>query len=258
MHAARAESAPPVPAIALSGVSAGYGRLVAARGVSLAVHAGETLGLIGLNGAGKTTLIKAIAGLRGVQAGTIAVAGAAPGGARARAALAYLPERFEPPWFLTGLEFLRFSTRLYGLALPRARFEAEATRIDLAPEALARRTGTYSKGMRQKLGLLATLLTERQTLLLDEPMSGLDPIARATTKALLRDARGAGRTVLLSSHILADMDEICDRVAVLHDREIRFVGTPADLRAAGGGGSLEQAFLRFIREGGSVGGDESA
>jgi len=249
MHAARAESAPPVPAIALSGVSAGYGRLVAARGVSLAVHAGETLGLIGLNGAGKTTLIKAIAGLRGVQAGTIAVAGAA---------LAYLPERFEPPWFLTGLEFLRFSTRLYGLALPRARFEDEATRIDLAPEALARRTGTYSKGMRQKLGLLATLLTERQTLLLDEPMSGLDPIARATTKALLRDARGAGRTVLLSSHILADMDEICDRVAVLHDREIRFVGTPADLRAAGGGGSLEQAFLRFIREGGSVGGDESA
>lgn len=240
------------PAIELRGVDVAYGARAVARGVDLSVVPGQTFGLIGLNGAGKTTLIKAMLGLRAAQSGAIRVAGHAPGSPDAKAAAAYLPERFDPPWFLTGLEFLRFATRLYGARHDRATFVAQAERIALDPAALRRRAGTYSKGMRQKLGLLATLMTGCGILVLDEPMSGLDPLARATTKTLLADAKAAGRTVFLSSHILADLDEICDAVAVLHDGAIRFAGTPAGLRAAGGGASLEAAFLQFIGRGDTV------
>jgi ABC-2 type transport system ATP-binding protein len=239
-------------AITLRDVDVAYGRLRVAAGVTLDVQAGESFGLIGLNGAGKTTLIKAMLGLRGVQRGAISLSGAAPGSPAAKARIAYLPERFDPPWFLTGLEFLRFSSRLYKQAYPRERFEAEAARIELDPKALARRVGTYSKGMRQKLGLLATLMTGCPILILDEPMSGLDPVARAVTKDLLMAARQEGRAVFLSSHILADLDEICDRVAILYEGGIRFVGTPQALRAAYGGESLEQAFLHLVRLGGTI------
>lgn len=115
-------------------------------------------------------------------------------------------------------------------------------------EALKRRVQTYSKGMRQKLGLLATILTGCDLLILDEPMSGLDPVARALVKNLLLETKAKGCTIFLSSHILADMDEICDRVAVMNECSVRFVGTPKEFKVRSGDQSLERAFLHFVEQ----------
>lgn len=216
--------------------------------ISIQTMPGEFFGLIGLNGAGKTTLIKSILGLRTQRAGEIAIFGKACTDAQSKQNLAYLPERFDPPWFLTGIEFLRFSLKLYNQKVDDAVFYDYAERLALDKNALKRRVQTYSKGMRQKLGLLATILTNCKLLILDEPMSGLDPRARTLVKDMLMDIKKDGRTVFLSSHILADMDEICDNVAVLHDGHIQFTGKPAALKKQTGCENLERAFLHFIEK----------
>jgi ABC-2 type transport system ATP-binding protein len=218
------------------------------RGISLDIKAGETFGLVGLNGAGKTTLIKSILGLRRCQSGSIRVFDKAGADSQGKSQLAYLPERFDPPWFLSGLEFLEFSLRLYGLSATRDEIFEHAERVALDPAALRRRVQTYSKGMRQKLGLLGTIMTRCRLLILDEPMSGLDPQARSLVKDLLKQGRAQGQTLFLSSHILADMEELCDRIAVLHDGGIRFTGSPRELMEKTGAASLERAFLHFIEK----------
>lgn len=243
--AAAAQPVSNIP-LKLNQVSTGYGKISVARGISFDVQAGETFGLIGLNGAGKTTLIKAMLGLLTPQAGHIEVFGTPPGNMNGKKNLAYLPERFEPAWFLNGFEFLRFSLKLYKKSLPDSAFIEAAEAVRLDPEALKRKVQSYSKGMRQKLGLLGTLLTQCPFLILDEPMSGLDPVARTLVKDQLQVAKAKGSTIFLSSHILSDMDEICDRVAILHDGHIQFIGIPADLKQQTGKDSLERAFLALI------------
>lgn len=233
-------------ALSVESVSIAYGRKIVITNVGLEVMHGETYGLIGLNGAGKTTLIKSILGLRDCNGGRILIEGRERNRPESKRRIAYLPERFEPPWFLSGIEFLHFSVRLYGQTRTQDQIFAMSRRLALDPEVLKNRVQTYSKGMRQKLGLLATLLTGCPLLILDEPMSGLDPRARTMVKDLLNEAREEGRTVFLSSHILADMNEICDRVAVLHDGVLVFTGTPAALRAEGKNDNLERAFLQVI------------
>ncbi|MCB1840396.1 MAG: AAA family ATPase, partial [Alphaproteobacteria bacterium] len=118
----------------------------------------------------------------------------------------------------------------------------------LDPKALKRKMHTYSKGMRQKLGILGTLLTGCSLLILDEPMSGLDPRARALVKRMITEMKHKDRTIFLSSHILADMDEICDRVAVLHDAKVLYVGTPQDMKDQTKAQNLEQAFLDYVEK----------
>ncbi|MCB1721457.1 MAG: ABC transporter ATP-binding protein, partial [Alphaproteobacteria bacterium] len=162
--------------------------------------------------------------------------------------LSFLPEKFEPPWFLTGMEFIHFCLSLYGRRMDDADILSATESLALDPKALKRKMHTYSKGMRQKLGILGTLLTGCSLLILDEPMSGLDPRARALVKRMITEMKHKDRTIFLSSHILADMDEICDRVAVMHDRSIRFTGKPDKLKALSGDLSLEQAFLHFIEQ----------
>ena len=230
----------------VSGVNVGYGSKLVLSDFSLAVGEGETFGLMGLNGAGKTTLIKAILGLRDTRQGDITIGGRASADAQSRRMLAYLPERFDPPSFLRGIEFMRFSLSLYGAPFAEAEVRAFAESLALDPGVLTQRVQTYSKGMRQKLGLMATLMTNCPLLVLDEPMSGLDPLARAYLKDVLRAARGQGRTIFLSSHVLSDMNEICDRVGVIHDGHLRFLGTPAGLRQAAGNDNIERAFLSMI------------
>ena len=159
---------------------------------------------------------------------------------------AYLPERFNPPAFLKGMEFLRFSLKLYNKTMTNQEFRAQAEKLALNPDVLNKSVNTYSKGMRQKLGLLATVLTGCSLMILDEPMSGLDPRARACVKDMLRDAKTQGRTIFLSSHILADMAEICDHVAVLHNKTIQYDGTPKGLMEKSGVKDLETAFLKII------------
>ena len=199
----------------IQNVSAGYDQKTILNSVDLDIRKGEFFGLIGLNGAGKTTLIKTILGLRSPQAGEIKVFGQNNASMDAKRHMAYLPERFDPPWFLTGFEFLKFSLRMYRQHYNEAQIIEAAEKLALDKAALGMRVQSYSKGMRQKLGLLGTVLTGCDFLMLDEPMSGLDPLARTLVKDMLNDAKNKNHTIFLSSHILADLDEICDRIAIL-------------------------------------------
>lgn len=216
--------------------------------VSFQVRKGEIFGLMGLNGAGKTTLIKCILNLRDQNSGVISVLEKPRNSYQSKESLAYLPEKFEPPWFLTGTEFIKFSLSLYKRPFDKDVLIRAAEDLALDVAALDRRVQTYSKGMRQKLGLLGTVLTGCPLLILDEPMSGLDPKARSLVKKMLLDVKGKGHTVFLSSHILADMDEICDRVALLDEHFIKFIGKPAELKKKTSTENLELAFLHYIEK----------
>lgn len=234
------------PAISLRDVVISYGRAPVIAGLSLDVPEGQSFGLIGLNGVGKTTLIKTMLGLRTTDGGAVAIGGKDRLAPKDKKYFSYLPERFDPPWFLRGEEFLKFSAQLYGAGYDRAAAEALARDLALDPAVLRNRVQTYSKGMRQKLGFLSVLLTRSPLLILDEPMSGLDPEARALVKDALRAVRAEGRTIFFSSHILADMNEICDRVGVLHGGKLMYEGAPAGLLEQGGDANIEKAFLNLI------------
>lgn len=231
----------------LDSVSAGYGRNPVVQNINFSLNQGECFGLAGLNGSGKTTLIKSIIGLRKPQSGRVFISGKENITFRNRKNFVYLPEKFSPPWFLTGIEFLEFSLRLYGQSMNRGDFFQHAERFALDPDALLRRVQTYSKGMQQKLGLLSALLVNTPLCILDEPMSGLDPAARACVKGAIKDKVDQNSAIFLSSHILSDMDEMCDRIGVLHDSMIKFTGYPQALKEQTGTTTLEKAFLHFIQ-----------
>lgn len=235
------------PVLSLSDIEVRYGSSLAVGGVRLDIQHGETFGLIGLNGAGKTSLIKAMLGLRDPDAGTVKIDGLSASDMKSRLKTTYLPERFDPPWFLKGFEFLKFSQSLYKKGLDKAKAIEMAESLALDPAALGRKVQTYSKGMRQKLGLMSVFLTECPLTVLDEPMSGLDPQARKLVKNLILRAKQADRTMFLSTHILADMNEICDRVGVIHNRSLCFLGSPDDLKREGGSEDVETAFLNVIQ-----------
>jgi ABC-2 type transport system ATP-binding protein len=239
-------SDPAPAAIEIEGLGAGYGRTPVLHGISLTVGRGETVGLIGLNGAGKTTLLKSILMLLAPAAGSVRLFGEPHEAPESRRRLAYLPERFQPPGHLTGHDLIRLSLAFYRLPADPATAAALAAGLDLDPQALARPIRSYSKGMGQKLGLLATLLTERPLLILDEPMSGLDPKARIGLKRQLARHRERGRAILMSSHELADHDQLCDRVALLHQGRLGYVGAPAELKRREHAPTLETAFLAAI------------
>jgi len=231
--------------LVVDGLSAGYKKKTVIHDIRFSVHPGEIFGLIGLNGAGKSTLIKAVLGL-GEAEGKSSLFGVPSGPAASRLDLAYLPEKFQPSPVLKGWEFLSLTLAYYGRKLDRSVAARLCEGLDLDPAALKRSGRTYSKGMGQKLGLLGTLLIGLPLLILDEPMSGLDPRARIRLKDRLLDYRAQGNTVFFSSHILSDIEEICDRIAIMHEGRILFVGKPVDLIAETGSGNLERAFLARI------------
>lgn len=236
-------------ALDIQGVGVSYGKeIFVIQDVTLQVPKGEIFGLIGLNGAGKTTLIKTLLGLREPNDGSVRVFDQVRSHPQARQSVAYLPERFEPPCFLTGMEFVSFSLSLYKKKMEESEVLEMADSLALARDALYRRVDTYSKGMRQKVGLMGTLLTGCPLLVLDEPMSGLDPKARILVKEQIVKAHKQGRSIFLSSHILSDMDEICDRVGVIHNSRLCFVGEPSKLHQQTNETGLERAFLRIIEQ----------
>jgi len=231
--------------LVVDGLSAGYKKKTVIHDIRFSVNPGEIFGLIGLNGAGKSTLIKAVLGL-GEAEGKSSLFGVPSGPAASRIDLAYLPEKFQPSPVLKGWEFLSLTLAYYGRKLDRGIASRLCEELDLDPAALKRSGRTYSKGMGQKLGLLGTLLIGLPLLILDEPMSGLDPRARIRLKDRLLDYRAQGHTVFFSSHILSDIEEICDRIAIMHEGRILFVGKPGELIAQTGSGNLERAFLARI------------
>jgi len=216
--------------------------------VNLNVERGEVFGLVGANGAGKTTLIRCLLDLAASDAGTIEIFGGAAREPASRRHLSYLPERFNPPHYLRGEEFLRAMLALAGERYDRARAESLLDELELERDALSRPVRNLSKGMNQKLGLAACLLVPRDLYLLDEPMSGLDPAARVAVKSVLRRLHGEGRTLFFTSHVLADVEELCGSLAVLDRGRLRFRGSPAALREKYAESRLEAAFMRCIRE----------
>lgn len=224
---------------------AAHGRREVLKGLTFSVAPGEVFGLVGLNGAGKTTLIRALLGLGPAQ-GSIRLFGRPHEDHRARAGLIYLPEKYQPSPQLTGWEHLGLAQAWLPGALDRDRCRALAEALAFDAEALDRRVRTYSKGMGQKLGLIAALGSRLPLLVLDEPMSGLDPRSRVRLKDQLLAVRAEGRSVFFSSHILSDIEEICDRIGVLHGGRLISVGPPRAFAEAHGGGTLERAFLAAI------------
>jgi len=234
------------PMVRFRGVSKNFARTRVLRGIDLDIPAGMSVGLAGVNGAGKTTLIKCLLDFCALDAGMIEVHGAGHRRPEARARLAFLPERFIPPYFLTGREFVRMMLRLFGHRCEERNISAMFESLDLDVAALDRPVRAYSKGMTQKLGLAACLLSGRDLYVLDEPMSGLDPKARARAKDLLLGVKARGCTLLLTSHSLADIEEICDHMAVLHQGTLAYSGPPRGLCERHGETSLERAFLKCI------------
>ena len=233
-------------ALIVDGVTTHYGKAAILENVSLSVTNSEIFGLIGLNGVGKTTLIKSILTLVKPTAGSVRIFGEDHMDPVSRAKLAYLPEKFQPPPLLTGAEFIRFSMSSYGLDYDLTHASEMAENLGFDPASLNERMGVYSKGMSQKLGLLATFMTGQPLLILDEPMSDLDPKARILLKRQVAKHREDGNTIFLSSHILADLDEMCDRVGILHNGTLAYDGTPAALKQQADTESLEHAFLEVI------------
>lgn len=234
-----------VAPLAVENVSTSYGKRRILDGISFSLVPGECFGLIGLNGVGKTTLIRSILALR-AAAGVITFFGEPNTRPKARRHLVYLPEKFQPSPQLYGWEYLGIHLDYFGQRVDKDRARALARGLDLEPEALDRKIRTYSKGMGQKLGLVGTLLVDAPLLILDEPMSGLDPRARVLLKDRLMEAKAAGRTIFFSSHILADIEEICDRIGILHAGKIIYLGRAADFVAEMQAPSLERAFLAAL------------
>ena len=194
-------SAPSANAIEIEGLWTSVRGAPVLVDVSLSVRQHEIFGVLGRRGAGKTSLLAAVPMRAPLDAGTIRIFGeshAAPG---ARAHLAYLPPRFSPPGHLSGHDFVRMTQAFHGREAKRARTAVMAESIALDPGALNRPIRSYPKGMAQKLGLLAALLTDLPLLVLDEPLTGLDPAARRLLKRQLAAYRARGRTILLSSAI---------------------------------------------------------
>lgn len=208
-----------------------FGAVTAVNDVSLSVAPGERVALLGHNGAGKSTLFKTVLGFLKPAAGRLSIAGAAPGSDAARRAVSYLPEQVVFPKGLTGTEVLTYFARLKGVAPAAALPLLETVGIAAAAN---RAVGTYSKGMRQRLGLAQALIGAPRLLLLDEPTSGLDPVSRHEFYDVLEASSRAGTAVLLSSHSLSEIENRIDRIAIMAKGQLRAEGSLADLSRQAG------------------------
>lgn len=235
------------PAVCAVGVEKRFGTRLALQGVALEVPGAAAYAMVGANGAGKTTFLKCMLDLAAPDAGRIEIFGVPSKRTAARRRLAYLPERFTPPHYLLGREFLQMTLALAGEEYVRARAEALAVELELETHVLQRPVRQLSKGMTQKLGLAACFLQPRDLYVLDEPMSGLDPGARVAVKGVLRRLKAEGRGLFFTSHVLADVEELCTSMVVLDRGSVRFAGAPAALGERYGGDGLERAFLNCIR-----------
>ncbi|KKB96684.1 putative ABC transporter ATP-binding protein YxlF [Candidatus Arcanobacter lacustris] len=221
--------------------------------VSLSVNQGEIFGLIGLNGVGKTTLIKIILDLLKQDDGSCNFFGIDNTSTNSRENISYLPEKFYPSQFLTGKEFLSLTLSYHKKDYDDVAVNMLAEKLGLDFKVLDNKIGKYSKGMGQKLGLLSVFLCQSPLMILDEPMSGLDPSARIQLKnMLLNYITSSNKTVFFSSHILSDIDEICNRIAVIDDGNLIFLGTPARFKKYYNESSLEQAFIKAIKKDESI------
>ncbi|GAA1860399.1 ABC transporter ATP-binding protein [Asanoa iriomotensis] len=219
---------PPTAAVWCSGLRKRYRRRTAVDDVSFTVGRGEVVGLLGPNGAGKTTVIKMLLGLVRPDAGEVLLLGRPARDPRSRAKVGYLPELFRyQPW-LTAAEVLALHVRLAGVSRPVAEQSECLGLVGLADRA-DDRVGGFSKGMQQRLGLAVALVARPEFVVLDEPTSALDPLGRADVRDLLLSLRERGVAVLLNSHLIGEVERVCDRVVILDKGRIAAAGTLAEL-----------------------------
>jgi ABC-2 type transport system ATP-binding protein len=210
------------------------------KGVDLQVNRGEVFGLLGPNGAGKTTTLKVVLGLMRPSSGSVSL------GVGGLAEVGYLPENAYFYDYLTGRELLGFCARLF--SLPRAEAERRTERA-LEEVGMSAAAGLqlrkYSKGMLQRIGIAQALINDPQLVLLDEPMTGLDPIGRLEVKRIIQRLHEEGRTVLFNSHILADVAELCTRVGIMRGGTVVWSGSVGEATPASGG-TLEDFFMEVV------------
>jgi ABC-2 type transport system ATP-binding protein len=217
-----------VSALTVRDLAKRYGSTVALAGVDLEVEQGELVGLLGPNGAGKSTLVKIACGLVRPSRGSAEICGEPAGSLAARSTLGYLAELFRYPGWASAEEVLELHQRLARSGGgERERLEL----LDLVglPEARTRRVEAMSKGMQQRLGIAQALIGSPRVLLLDEPTSALDPGGRRAVRALLEELRARGLAVLLNSHLLSEIELVCDRVVIISNGRVVSAGSPAEL-----------------------------
>ncbi|MEZ5880895.1 MAG: ABC transporter ATP-binding protein [Nitratireductor sp.] len=236
----------------IESVSKAFGKVQALEDISLTVAAGEVVALLGHNGAGKTTLFRIMLGFIDADAGKLSICGATAGSREARSVISYLPESVAFPKMLTGHEVVELYATLKGAA--RKDIDGALERVGLA-EAASRRCGTYSKGMRQRLGLAQAIVGAPKVLLLDEPTSGLDPVSRGEFYELVAGLAQRGTAVLLSSHGLSELEARAERVAILCKGRLvadgplaalqKSAGLPTRIRVRSAAGRVDDVYQRF-------------
>ncbi len=243
------------PAVEALGLAKRFGRTVALRDFTLTIGRGEVVGLLGANGAGKTTSVKLLLGLARPTSGAANLLGLPLGSREARRRIGYLPELFRYPDWLTALEVIDVHARLLGVPAAQRRAQARDVldRVGLGARA-GDRVGSFSKGMQQRLGLGVALTGAPELVVLDEPTSALDPIGRHDVRAIIEDLRGRGTAVLLNSHLLTEVERVCDHIAVVDRGTIVArgtidamlgAGTSLRLRLGNAGQAVDTALARY-------------
>ena len=209
-------------------------KLRAVDDLSLTIGDNQIYGLLGPNGSGKSTTMKIVLGLLKASAGSCHIFGQASFSVAARRSVGFLPEAPYFYRFLSGRELVRYYARVCGVARGRIKSQVDSV-IDLVgmTEAADRRVGTYSKGMLQRIGLAQAIVHDPKLVILDEPTAGVDPLGSAAIADIIRELKRQGKTVLVSSHLLAQIEGLCDRVAILHRGKLVREGTIADLVETG-------------------------
>ncbi len=222
----------PGPAISIRGLTKQYGSLTALKELNLEVQPGEILGFLGLNGAGKTTAIRLLLDLLRPTSGKASIFGhdCWLDGLAARTHVGYLPGELGIYSDLTGLEVLDFLAGLKRLKVDQHRRQELVERLQLPERDLRRKLRQYSTGMKRKLGIIQAFEGDPLLLILDEPTEGLDPVMQESFYALLEETRQKGRTVFLSSHVLSEVERVCDRIALLRKGELVLLGGTERIR----------------------------
>lgn len=235
--------------LTLENVVRSFGGVKVVDGLSFSLARGEIMGFLGTNGAGKTTTIKMLIGLLKPTTGSLRVMEGDPADPQVRAHIGYMPEIATYYPYLTARELLAFYGGVCGLdaRTVRARTDALLAKVGLL-EAAKRPLKTYSKGMLQRAGIAQALLSDPDLLILDEPFTGLDPLARIRFRALMQELKDAGKSIFFSSHELGETELLCDKVAILKQGRCLYQG-PIKGLAGDGSGNLERLFLQTLGEG---------